>query len=156
MINYYFKYKDDVFRFVLSIVKNTCLAEDITQECFLKLIENFNDIREKSKIKYWLFTTAKNLCITLLKESNKLTLGEFLENISTENNIGYLELISTLSDEEQQLVSLKIIGKFKWKEIAKMYDCSEEAVKKRYQRALTKIKNQLRRAQNEKNRETIN
>lgn len=132
-----------MFRFALSIVKNTSFAEDITQECFLKLIENYSNIREKTKIKYWIFTTAKNLCVALLKKSNKSISGELSENTSDEDNIGYLDLISNLSDEEQQLVSLKIIGKFKWKEIAKMYDCSEEAIRKRYQRALIKIKDQL-------------
>lgn len=39
MEKYYLKYKNDVFRFVLSIVKDKYLAEDITQECFLKLFE---------------------------------------------------------------------------------------------------------------------
>ena len=51
MEKYYLKYKNDVFRFVLSIVKDKYLAEDITQECFLKLFENQKNIRDFSKIK---------------------------------------------------------------------------------------------------------
>ena len=143
MNNYYFKYKDDVFRYVLCIVKNTYLAEDITQECFLKLIKNYSNIREKSKIKSWLFTTARNLSITMLDKSNESMLERKTDSISSEQNIGFLDLIGNLSDEEQQLVSLRIIGKFKWKEIAKIFTCSEESIKKKYQRILKKIKNQL-------------
>ena len=147
MKNYYLKYKDNVFRFVLSIVKNTYLAEDITQECFLKFIKNYNSIKDKSKIKAWLFTTARNLSLNKLNESKK-SISETLSNdILYEDNAGFFELINTLSNEEQHLVCLKIIGKFKWKEIAKMLGSSEETLKKRYQRILQKIKKQLEEKQ---------
>ncbi len=144
--NYYFlKYKSDVFRFVLSIVKDPYLAEDILQETFLKLWENYNNIRDPSKIKYWLFTTARNISITYLNKTDRLTAFDDIsfEKQSADGNFGFFELISCLSVEEQQLVSLRIIGKFKWKEIAKSLGLSEESAKKRYQRILNKIKNQL-------------
>lgn len=140
----YLKYKDDVFRFSLSIVKHTYSAEDITQETFLKLLDNYNDIKDKSKIKAWLFTTARNLSLTKLNELNKLASQPLSENVLFKENNGYFELISFLSIEEQQLVSLRIIGKFKWKEIAKILGLSEESAKKRYQRILNKIKNQVK------------
>ena len=76
MEKYYFKYKNDVFRFVLSIVKDKYLAEDITQECFLKLFENQKNIRDFSKIKTWLFTTARNLSITSLNKKPFLELDD--------------------------------------------------------------------------------
>ncbi|MBQ8740720.1 MAG: RNA polymerase sigma factor [Clostridia bacterium] len=145
MEKYYLKYKNDVFRFVLSIVKDIPLAEDITQECFLKLFENQKTIRDFSKIKSWLFTTAKNLSVTSLNKKRFLELSD--EDVLAQENdsykLEYLELISPLSDDEQQLVSLRIIGKFKWKEIAEISDCSEEAIKKRYQRALHKLKERI-------------
>ncbi len=146
MRNYYFKYKSDVFRFALSIVKDPYLAEDILQETFLKLCENYDNIRDRSKIKYWLFTTARNQAITYLNKDNNLTVIDDIsfKKQSSEEEVGFLELISFLPIEEQQLVSLRIIGKFKWKEIAKILNLSEESARKRYQRILNKIKNQLK------------
>lgn len=145
MEKYYLKYKNDVFRFVLSIVKDIPLAEDVTQECFLKLFENQKTIRDFSKIKSWLFTTAKNLSVTSLNKKRFLELsGEgVLDQEDDSYKLKYLELISPLTDDEQQLVSLRIIGKFKWKEIAEILDCSEEAIKKRYQRSLHKLKERI-------------
>lgn len=146
MEKYYLKYKNDVFRFVLSIVKDVHLAEDITQESFLKLFENQKTIRDFSKIKSWLFTTAKNISITSLNKKSPLELSDKDVSIKENNDnhkLEYLELISPLLDDEQQLVSLRIIGKFKWKEIAEILDCSEEAIKKRYQRALHKLKDRI-------------
>ncbi len=143
---YYLKYKNDVFRFALSIVKDVHLAEDITQETFLKLFENKTSIRDFSKIKSWLFTTARNHSLTILSKKVLLELNDEVDLTKEDNDIyqlKYLELISPLSNEEQQLVSLRIIGKFKWKEIAQILDCSEEAIKKRYQRSLHKLKNEV-------------
>ncbi len=145
MEKYYLKYKNDVFRFVLSIVKDVHLAEDITQESFLKLFENQKTIRDFSKIKLWLFTTAKNLSVTSLNKKRFLELSgeDVLDQEDDSYKLKYLELISPLTDDEQQLVSLRIIGKFKWKEIAEILDCSEEAIKKRYQRSLHKLKERI-------------
>ena len=145
MEKYYLKYKNDVFRFVLSIVKDIPLAEDITQECFLKLFENKKTIRDFSKIKSWLFTTAKNLSVTSLNKKRFLELSgeDVLAQEDDSYKLEYLELISPLTDDEQQLVSLRIIGKFKWREIAEILDCSEEAIKKRYQRSLHKLKERI-------------
>lgn len=145
MEKYYLKYKNDVFRFVLSIVKDIPLAEDITQECFLKMFENKKTIRDFSKIKAWLFTTAKNLSVTSLNKKRFLEISDNDVSVQKDDcyKFEYLELISPLSDVEQQLVSLRIIGKFKWKEIAEVLDCSEEMIKKRYQRALHKLKERI-------------
>lgn len=145
MEKYYLKYKNDVFRFVLSTVKDIPLAEDITQECFLKLFENQKTIKDFSKIKSWLFTTAKNLSVTSLNKKRFLELSgeDVLAQGDDSYKLEYLELISPLTDDEQQLVSLRIIGKFKWREIAEILDCSEEAIKKRYQRSLHKLKERI-------------
>ena len=116
------------------------------QETFLKLCENYDNIRDRSKIKCWLFVTARNQAITYLNKDNNLTVIDDIsfKKQSSEEEMGFLELISFLSIEEQQLVSLRIIGKFKWKEIAKILGLSEESAKKRYQRILNKIKNQVK------------
>ena len=129
---------------MLSIVKDVHLAEDITQECFLKLFENQKSIRDFSKIKAWLFTTARNLSITSLNKKSFLELNDKAIPQQESNDLEYLELISHLSDEEQQLISLRIIGKFKWREIAEILDCSQDMIKKRYQRALHKLKNTVK------------
>ena len=133
-----------MFRFALSIVKDVPLAEDITQECFLKLFENQKSIRDFSKIKAWLFTTAKNLSVTSLNKKTTLELNDKSLPQQQSNDLQYLELISSLSEEEQQLISLRIIGKFKWREIAEMLNCSQEMIKKRYHRALHKLKNTVK------------
>ncbi len=147
MEKYYLKYKNDIFRFALSIVKDIHIAEDITQESFLKLFQNNDKIRDRAKIKAWLFTTARNLSITALKKDTSIEFGDetiYTSKSGDEYDLKYFEIISVLSQEEQQLISLRIIGKFKWKEIAEILDCSEEAIKKRYQRSLNKLKTTMK------------
>lgn len=147
MEKYYLKYKNDVFRFALSIVKDIHIAEDITQESFLKLFQNNDKIRDRAKIKTWLFTTARNLSITALKKDASIEFcdkTDYTSKSGDEYDLKYFEIISALPQEEQQLISLRIIGKFKWKEIAEILDCSEEAIKKRYQRSLDKLKTAIK------------
>lgn len=141
----YLKYKDDVFRFALSIVKSVDAAEDITQDTFLKLFENMESIRNKEKIKFWLFSTAKNLSLNYISCEKRVTELDENESVpsSESEDYGYIELLSGLSEDDCQLISLRIIGRFKWQEIARFLNITEDAAKKRYKRLLMKIKEDL-------------
>lgn len=52
----------------------------------------------------------------------------------------YLELISSLDEKEQEIVTLKIVGGLTHREIAKAMGMTEHAVKKRYERAIQKLR----------------
>ena len=49
---------------------NSDVAEDITQETFLRLYVNFEELKN-GNIPSWLFTTAKNEAINIKKEVRK-------------------------------------------------------------------------------------
>ena len=63
-------YEDRVFGFILKQTKNKDLSQEIVQEAFLKLWVNKAKV-EILKAKSWLFTTAYNHMINMLKVEGK-------------------------------------------------------------------------------------
>ncbi len=61
MDNIFKKQVDDnyknLFYFALSLSRCEADAADFTQQTYLKLAKNWNEIRDKSKLKSWLFST---------------------------------------------------------------------------------------------------
>lgn len=137
------KYKTDVFRFSLSFVRDTHTAEDITGEVFLALIQSQDKIRDLSKIKSWLLTTAKNLSLNALKNQGKETqIPEDLPE-NTESDLEFFALLECLCEEDRQIVTLYIVTRLKHHEIAKIVGLSPGTVRQRYSRALKTIKENL-------------
>ena len=62
------KYKDIAYNLALSIVKNGDDAKDITQDSFLKVLENINRFRSDSKFSTWLYRIVYNQSIGFAKK----------------------------------------------------------------------------------------
>ena len=54
------RYHADVFRFVLGMVRDVTLAEDLTADVFLKAMRGAGTFRGDAEIRTWLFTVAIN------------------------------------------------------------------------------------------------
>lgn len=49
----------DVYRFALALSRNEAMAQDLTQETFLRAWRFFSALRDQKKAKSWLFTTVR-------------------------------------------------------------------------------------------------
>lgn len=58
------KYKDMVFNIVQKITPDYQDAEDITQDVFIKVFQNLDSFKFKSKLTTWIYTIAYNEAIT--------------------------------------------------------------------------------------------
>ena len=72
-------YRDDLQRFLLSLSKNEAVAEDITQETFLKLFTKRPKYKSAASFKTWLFTIGRNLMLNELKRLSRN--GELAEEV---------------------------------------------------------------------------
>ncbi|MEO5958652.1 MAG: RNA polymerase sigma factor [Opitutaceae bacterium] len=50
-------YHEDLHRFALSLARNPDDARDLTQESYCRLLTKSGQVRDKAKVKSWLFTT---------------------------------------------------------------------------------------------------
>lgn len=123
LIRLYYNY---VFGFLLKSSGNETLTEDLTQETFLKMIQNIEkfDTSKKAMFGTWIITIAKNCYIDYLRK----------------NRI-YLENIDEIQLEDKVKLSDKVITKLEYEELINAtYSLPEEqgiAIRLKYQEDMT-------------------
>ena len=98
---------------------------------------------DPEKEQAWLYRVARNKCFNVLKRQKKLAAIQPPATPTTKQDWEFIELIDPLTAEEQEIVALKIIGGFSHKEIAKIIGISSAAAKKRYERAIQKLRDEM-------------
>lgn len=150
----YEQYKTRVYRLALSLTADPYLAEDITQETFLRIQEQSPSYRKQISEAAWIITIARNLSYDHLRRRSRevpqdLTQNESslsLPDESSEHSFSglyFLELIKGLSREEKEVICLRILAGLPWKETGQITGQSADACRKRYERALKKLQRQL-------------
>lgn len=139
-------YKTDVYRLALLILKDLQTAQDVTQEVFVKVKRHASEIRGEN-VKAWMMAITRNTAHNLLeKQKYEISYGnEFFENIPDENEnpFEFYDLISSLEETDQEIITLYLVNGLKHKEIAGVVHLKESLVRKRYTRALKKLKNKI-------------
>ena len=135
---WYEAYKTGLFRFALSILKDEALAEDFLQEGFLRMLIGKN-WPHPGKERAYLYRCVRNLSYDELRKRKRIS-GEEREAADASDRYLYLELIAPLSDKDRQIITLKIVGGLTNREIGSIMGLTEQAAKKRYQRAIEKLR----------------
>lgn len=135
---------DKIYRYCYFRLKNQHLAEDITQETFLRFYES-SSYKDSGRPLAYLYTIARNLCID---EFRKVTTEELKEEIvqnGFENQViekhNLQQAMETLTKEEQELLLLRYVNEVALADLSKMYRKSRFAL----YRELSKITNKLER-----------
>lgn len=140
--NWYEQYKTGIFRYILSITHDPHLAEDILQDTFVQLI--VGGIRfDPGKEKAWLYKVARNKCFDVLKRNKKQQEISVPSPYVEDQKWDFIELISPLPAIEQEIVTLKIISGLSHKEISKIVGLTVAGTKKRYERAIQKLRDEM-------------
>ena len=67
----YETYKQDIFRYLVSLTHDPALSEDLLSEIFVIAIRRIGTYRGDSSIKTWLFGIARNVWLQELRKKNK-------------------------------------------------------------------------------------
>lgn len=138
--SYYEEYKVGLFRFALSILKDVHSAEDALQEAFVRLLTQ-SRLPDPEKAQAWLYRVVRNICYDMLRK-RKHEAQETPISVS-EKSWDFLELIDPLPWKEQELLALRFIGGFSHKEIAAITGMTVHSAKKRYERAIAKLRTEM-------------
>jgi RNA polymerase sigma-70 factor (ECF subfamily) len=60
----YDAYRSRVFTFILRMVQRRAIAEELAQEVWMRLAVRALSLREDTRLEPWLFTVARNLCLS--------------------------------------------------------------------------------------------
>lgn len=137
----YEQHKTGIFRYALTIVRSPSVAEDVLQETFVRLLEYGALPFSPGGAQPWLYRVARNICFDILRRQKKEADGT---QTSAADPLGFLELIQPLTPKEQEIVSLKILGNLSHKEIAAVLGITVHGTKKRYERAIGKLRQSMK------------
>lgn len=154
----YNRYKGQVYRAVLAITGDAAAAEDVLQECFLRLHANIDRIDGSTPISPWLHRVAVNLAynhvarnkrrasplsslVDLLAAGGGATPDRHAERNETNNAVQ--AAIASLSLSHRLVVTLFYLCDFSLEEIAYVLDCPVGTVKSRLYYARNQLRSQL-------------
>jgi len=138
---------DKIYRYCYFKVNNKEIAEDLTQETFLKYFSQTSYINRGKPLAY-LYTIAKNLCIDFYRKNNEQGLDEGIlgnDDISEfETNFTIKQAVSTLPNDLQELLLLRYANELGIGEIANIMGISRFSVYRKLNKAFDKLKIVLR------------
>ncbi|MBU0476214.1 MAG: RNA polymerase sigma factor [Bacteroidetes bacterium] len=155
----YNHYKDGVYNYILKMVGNRMVCDDLVQNVFLKLFENLDSIKNKESIKFWIYTTARNEVYGYFRKK-KIDITKFVSEdssdvkVNSKENLEYqfelkemkkliLKELEHISIEQKEIFLLKEYGGLSYKEISVISNISEDLVKSRLYKTRQKLISKL-------------
>ncbi len=141
----------------LTLLSNPSEAEDAAQDCFVKAFQNLKDFRGQSSFATWISRIAHNHCLDILrKKTRQKTQSLDQENQEAWENKTALpnkpetsldllrEALATMSKDQQEILLLKEVQGLTYEEMAKVLNCSLDAVKSRLRRSRQQLQQKTR------------
>lgn len=146
-----------VFVFVLPLLRDYQLAEDVMQDTYVTCYEKIQTYELGTNARNWLLTIAKNAALSELRKRKRLVSYDFSEEPpANKDGVYYLGDIDSptillanrvLSEEEFNIVMMHAVGEYKHKEIAEMLHMPLGTITWKYMTALKKIKQAIEEEQ---------
>ena len=150
----YIKYYKNVYNFLYKLTNDVELSEELTQETFYTAIKKINTLKNKESIRTWLYQIAKNKWKDYLKKNKRRNVDldennienlvanyDLEEDIITKDNIIELfKKIHMLDIDTREIIYLKIIRNFTFKEISQILGKSEEWARTKFYRGKIKLR----------------
>jgi RNA polymerase sigma-70 factor (ECF subfamily) len=157
----YSDFEKPVYNFVLRMARNDLLAQDLTQDIFVKIYQNLATFRGEAKLSTWIYQIANNTYLDYLrtssfKKQNKTDILEDEEDlhveeidkvlsideqlVKAEENDCVHEYVNNLPEDYRAVMVLHDLQGLKNREIAEVLDCSLDTIKIRLHRARKKFR----------------
>ena len=155
------RHKNKVYTYILILVKDSALAEDIFQDTFIKIVHSLSSGRYKDNGKFlsWTIRIAHNLTIDhfrKIKQNSEIS-GESYENFILNSRKYSLEnvedllikeqirkdvrsLVDELPSEQKEVILLRHYGGLSFKDIAEQTDVSINTALGRMRYALINLR----------------
>ena len=139
---------DKIYRYCYFKLHSRELAEDVTQETFLRYLEHYNCITTVSALKY-LYTIARNLCVDEYRKPRTEPMDESMPDYTMEEtlitNLTVRTALSKLTPDEQELLLLRYVNEVPVSALGKIYGSSRFAIYRKITSASNKFREELRK-----------
>ncbi len=166
IVNRYLKL---IYNFTYRFIGNDKIAEDITQEVFLKAWKNIKKFDVEKSFKTWIFSIAKNTSIDYLRKRKDIPMsvfdneegGNIIEDNLKDGELKADEIFALSQDKKQvekamteltiaqkEVIILRYVNEMSFMEIAEIMDIPVDTAKSHNRRALIKMKKSMERIKN--------
>lgn len=157
----YDQYHQDVFQFLIYLVKNRHIAEDLMHEVYIRVFRAYDRFEGKSTEKTWLFSIAKNVAIDHFRktsvrqkhsmehfdwETQQLTSSERLPeelSLMNEDKLLLYKALDTCTGDQKMVVIMRFFQDLSIAETAEILGWSEGKVKTTQHRAIKSLRQKL-------------
>lgn len=152
----YERYVRAIHRFCWYQLHDTYVAQDLTQDIFVEMVHSLPSFEGKGSFKNWIYAIAKHLVLAHLRKKYNLPQTQLTDWIPDPNNSSWIDpdekkqkqhkqrvlqvLLSNLSKNERQLLTLSYVQNYTSKEVARVTGRTPESVRVAIHRALKKLR----------------
>jgi RNA polymerase sigma factor (sigma-70 family) len=147
------RYHKRIFNFLARMTMDRDLAEDLTQNVFLRIIKYRNSYREGNKFQSWIYQVARNV-FSDHYQAHKNRFSNFVDVEKVSDYIGNSEdseeqdekekilqrSMAKLTEEQRELLVLTRFQQMKYEEVAAIMDTTVANIKVKVHRAILKLR----------------
>jgi len=164
------RHNRSIYNFVLRQLRVPAVAEDVTQDVFMRLVQNAAEFKHEARFLTWLYTIARNLCIDQLRklshrrhasldqpqleQSDAPLLADTVADpnpqasaergaLSAQVRSSIVKAVDSLPDDQREVFLLREVANLPFREIAEITGVGENTVKSRMRYALDRLKEAL-------------
>lgn len=149
-----YRYHKPIYEYLQRMLNDSGLAEDLAQECFIRLYRSVRAGRLPSRFRPWIYRIATNLCKDVWKssayrrevswEAEKLALHSDRETVTSIlerqwDRESVILALERLTEEERQMIILRFYHELKLDEIAEMCELPLGTVKSKLYKTFKKM-----------------
>jgi len=161
------KYQSRIYAMICGMARDREEAQDLTQDAFVKAFKNLDRFRLESSFYTWLYRIASNVSIDWLRKKKRRSHDEFDEGIAARESGGTIspihqtqspgkelersrlkdrifDAMETLTPEHRQIILLREVEGYSYKEISDVMGIPEGTVMSRLFYARRKLQGLLK------------
>jgi len=147
------RHYDSIGKYCFWKTRSVEAAEDITQETFYRFFRYFDQYSHVGKCRAYLYTIARRLCSEFFSIQQSVSMEELTETsgftlsmeeeVESEHSVN--QMISKLPPDQQEVMLLRFIHDFKYRDIASITGLSIYMVQHKVKKSLSFIKKDIER-----------
>lgn len=142
---FFMRHRGRVFAYAKKKGLGSELAQDVSQEAFLRLHRSINHYESGRPALPWFFSIVHNCVIDALRKLAKVDNEGFAASLQSDGSESFNgrdpnEWLKELSDEQRLLMQLRAVEELSFKEIAKITGKSDSNLRKLFERTRQKLK----------------
>ncbi len=160
------RHYESLYRFAFSLTRTEADACDLTQQAFCTWAMKGHQLRDRSKVKSWLFTTLHREFLSIHRRATRFPQVELSdenedlpvispEMVNTLDAIGVLEFLGQVQEPFQAALSLFYLEDYSYKEIADILEVPVGTVRSRIFRGVLQLQQSILKGRNTTSRRSI-